>query len=227
MGVDYDSDVNKELVTFNKSFEVLKKELISYLEEIQKVPTSKNDNILQHFKTLVSSNFDKHTDQLIILNFNYTNTLEHYMPIENISPIIINIHGSLSEQVNNPVIFGYGDEMDLHFTGIERLNSNEFLKNFKSFSYFKTNNYLSMEHFLAKPFEVSIMGHSCGISDRLLLNRIFEDFNCTKIRIFYHQNGILNDYFEKTQEISRHFQATKKITMRKIIEPFPNCSPLS
>jgi hypothetical protein len=77
-------------------------------------------------------------------------------------------------------------------------------------------------------YEVFIMGHSCGLSDRILLNSIFENPNCQSIKIFYHQkNKNENDFFEKTQEISRHFSAKGKEKMRIVIVPEEQCEPLT
>jgi hypothetical protein len=71
------------------------------------------------------------------------------------------------------------------------------------------------------------MGHSCGLSDRTLLNRIVEHDNCTKIKIFYHaKSDSENDYIEKTQELSRHFSSKSKHDMRIKIKSFPESSPL-
>jgi hypothetical protein len=33
-------------------------------------------------------------------------------------------------------------------------------------------------------FQVLIMGHSCGLSDRTLLNIVFEHNNCRSIKVF-------------------------------------------
>ncbi|MBK6364090.1 MAG: hypothetical protein IPF52_11590 [Saprospiraceae bacterium] len=54
----------------------------------------------------------------------------------------------------------------------------------KSFDYFKTDNYSKLLAFLESEFDVYIMGHSCGLSDRTLLSTIFEHENCRKIKIF-------------------------------------------
>lgn len=119
--------------------------------------------------------------------------------------------------------------MDTYYEKIERLNSNEFLKNIKSFGYFKTRNYQNFSNFIGgKSFIVHIMGHSCGLSDRILLNSIFESEYCTQIRIYYYQRSTTEtDYFEKTQELSRHFRPEYKNKMRKIVVPFPDCEPLT
>jgi hypothetical protein len=70
------------------------------------------------------------------------------------------------------------------------------------------------------------MGHSCGVSDRILLKSIFEHEHCQRIKIFYYQKSkIVNDFTEKTQEISRHFSDKKK--MREQIINFQDCVPLT
>lgn len=71
------------------------------------------------------------------------------------------------------------------------------------------------------------MGHSCGLSDRTMLNKIVEHVNCIKIKIFYYEkNKTENDYIEKMQELSRHFSRDSKGRMRDIIEPLSNSLPL-
>ena len=131
---------------------------------------------------------------------------------------------------SNPIVFGYGDEMDPHYEKIENLNNNEFLRNIKSFGYSRTDNYQRVLRFIEgkyNPFTVKILGHSCGLSDRILLNTIFEHPNCKAIKIYYYQKSETeNDYFEKTQEISRHFKASGKGDMRTKIVPFSQSVPL-
>ena len=87
------------------------------------------------------------------------------------------MHGTLEDNLEN-IVFGYGDEMDPEYSKIEAFNINEFLRNFKSFYYFKNDNYQLLHTFMTDPYEVIIMGHSCGISDRVLLNAVFENDNC-------------------------------------------------
>mgnify|MGYP006198908227 FL=1 len=74
------------------------------------------------------------------------------------------------------------------------------------------------------------MGHSCGLSDRTLLNTIFEHNNCRSIKVYYYQwvdkdTKVLKDnYTEITQNISRHFN--KKKLMREKIVNKTLCKPL-
>ncbi|MFN8297441.1 MAG: AbiH family protein [Chitinophagales bacterium] len=165
---------------------------------------------------------DKQSEKVLFLNFNYTEISKKYK--NHILDDIINIHGELHKN-DNPIIFGYGDEVDKHYNEIEDLNENEFFKHIKSFDYFKTSNYSKLLRFIeSEDFEVFVMGHSCGLSDRTMLNTIFVHQHCKSIKIFYNPNDAVNDYRNKTYEISRHFN--NKASMREKIVPFPECSPM-
>lgn len=161
-----------------------------------------------------------------VLNFNYTSTFELYARSSGME--INQIHGKLND-TTNPMIFGYGDETDHYYKKIEDTGNNDYLKNFKSFGYFKTENYQRLLRFLDfDKYDVLIMGHSCGLSDRVMLKTIFEHKNCEEIQIFYHQKGEDtwdNDFVEKTMEISRHF--SDKAQMRKKVRPFNLSTPLT
>lgn len=116
--------------------------------------------------------------------------------------------------------------MDDDYRKIENLNENEYLLNFKSFKYSQNSNYQNLLRVIAsEKFQVLIMGHSCGPSDRTLLNTIFEHENCRSIKVFYHQRENGSDNFtEIVQNISRHFN-DKKIMREKIVNK-SLCSPL-
>ena len=213
----------------NLCFDYIKKKLVEYLLTIEK--TSKLEN--QEIESILLEGTGperKGTGSKLFVNFNYTKTLQLYtsrnFPAKN---NLVNIHGELVNP-SNPIIFGYGDEMDPHYEKIENLNNNEFLKNIKSFGYFRTNNYQRVNSFIegsGNHFTVKILGHSCGLSDRILLNTIFEHPNCYKIKIYFYQKSEMeNDYFEKTQEISRHFKASGKGDMRTKIVSFDESVPL-
>lgn len=160
------------------------------------------------------------------LSFNYTSTLKRYIDFLNIDSGYLNeIHGSLTEKIN-PVNFGFGDEMDNDYKQIEDKNDNEYLKNIKSFQYLHTQNYKRLLNVIDSDlFQVYLMGHSCGLSDRTLLNTIFEHENCCSIKIYYHQKEDGSDnYTEITQNISRHFN-DKKLMREKIVNK-TLCKPL-
>jgi hypothetical protein len=167
-------------------------------------------------------------DRKLILNFNYTDTIERYLSTDEESPFYYQvnyIHGKIHDP-KNQLIFGFGDELDDNYKPIEHANINAFFKHIKSFWYFKTSNYRNLIRFIETgDFEVYIMGHSCGLSDRTMLNMIFEHKNCLGIKVFYHRiDAEHNNYENATQEISRHF--TDKSSMRRKVLPFDRSIPM-
>lgn len=166
-------------------------------------------------------------DRVMLLNFNYTNTADMYMPEDEYVFPINHIHGDLSNP--NSVIFGYGDELDEKYQEIRNLNNNELLKNMKSIRYLEDVNYRNLLTFIeSAPYQVYIMGHSCGVSDRTLLNTLFEHPNCVSIKPFYYVNEQGQDnYIEIVQNISRNFNDPKKMRDRVVnktyCQPLPQC----
>jgi hypothetical protein len=183
----------------------------------------------------IKEHFDKErkdelVNNLYFLNFNYTPLASIYCEAldkdDRIESRMNFIHGSLGNVLENRINFGFGDEMDDDYKSIENLNDNEYLRNFKSFQYLQNSNYKDLLDYVdSDKFQVIIMGHSCGLSDRTLLNTIFEHNNCRSIKVFYHQreNGTDN-YTEIIQNISRHFN--KKKLMREKIVNKTLCQPL-
>ncbi len=164
-------------------------------------------------------------DNILIVNFNYTNIASLYL-----SPRIRehfqlnNIHGTL----DNPqsIIFGYGDEMDKYYQELEDLNDNNYLTYIKSSKYLDASNYRKLLQFVEyAPYQIYIMGHSCGNSDRTLLNTLFEHENCISIKPFYYQKEDGSDnYIEIAQNISRNFK--DKQALRAKVVPKDCCEPL-
>ena len=141
-------------------------------------------------------------ERIMLLSFNYTATVKMY---GNFNLDFNYIHGDLKHPEN--IIFGYGDDLDKDYQAILDVNDNELLKHVKSVKYLETRNYHDMLEFLmSAPFQVFIMGHSCGNSDRTLLNTVFEHENCVSIKPFYHKwaDGTDN-YLDIVQNISRNF----------------------
>ena len=163
-------------------------------------------------------------DRIMLLNFNYTKTADMYIPVDEYHFPINHIHGHL----DNPdsVIFGYGDELDNKYQEISSLNNNELLKNIKSIRYLEDVNYRNVLEFVeSAPYQIYIMGHSCGTSDRTLLNTLFEHPNCVSIKPFYYQNDEGQDnYIEIVQNISRNFSNAQKMRDRVVNKTF--CQPL-
>ncbi|AQX07949.1 AbiH family protein [Elizabethkingia ursingii] len=169
------------------------------------------------------------TNELLFLDFNYTNTVDTYAKTLNSfkTPLYpratqISIHGKINDHVN-PINFGFGDEMDDHYKLIENTNDNNYLENIKSFMYLNNSNYKKLLNWINNSkFQVFIMGHSCGLSDRTMLNTIFEHHNCRSIKVFYYERNGKDNFKEITQNISRHFN--KKTLMReKLVDKSLSC----
>ena len=223
----------EEVLKLHKEFEQVKQLLERYLKkcvvEVYDLNSIKEDDKSKF--DIVFSSKDEYKlgigyvkSKVIVLNFNYTPTFESYLTTWQISkPDSINhIHGEL----NKNIVFGFGDEMDNDYKLIEEMDDNEYLKYFKSFQYVQNSNYKDvLRHIDSENFEVVIMGHSCGLSDRTLLNTIFEHENCRSIKVFYYKNGDYDNYTEIIQNISRHFNDKKlmrtKIVEKTLCEPMP------
>ena len=208
-----------EVKGLNNCMNLLKQELQKYLLTI--CPTSKKDSINQHLQTELS-NINRNHDQVIYLIFNYTNTIDLYSHLFNPADKKIYIHGSI-KSTTIPMVFGYGDSSDPYYSKIKELNSNEFIDNFKIFGYLRSWDYQTLLTFLRNmsKYEAYIIGHSCGISDRLLLKSIFDNEHCHSIKLYHYKRPDgSDDYTEKTKEISRHCRLETEDSMMSKIVPF-------
>ena len=224
--------IKGQITRLNQELDFFKDRLIKYLSRVQE-----NSNISgfldgEHFWNIfLGQRFDSLSPQEVqILNFNYTNTVVRYgLPKggfikRNVEVQINNIHGQLNDP--DSIIFGYGDEVDSFYKRMEDLNDNEVLRHAKSFGYFKNGSYQKLLRFLESgEYEVWVVGHSCGLSDRVMLQKVFEHPLCRKIRIYHYCTGETNDHTEKTQQISRHF--SNKELMRERIVPFNSNDEIS
>lgn len=159
----------------------------------------------------------------LILNFNYTQTAKQLYARD--ADEIIDIHGTLNNE-HNPIIFGYGDELDGDYKQIENLQDNDFLENIKSVRYHETGCYRQLLGFIeSEPYQVITMGHSCGNSDRTLLNTLFEHRNCISVKVYYHQQEDgTDDYSQLIRNLSRNFN--DKAAMRDKVVNKEFCLPL-
>ncbi len=163
-------------------------------------------------------------NHIMLLNFNYTKTAEIYVTPE--SDFVVNhIHGSLDKPES--VIFGYGDELDENYKKLENLKECDGLRNIKSIKYLEADNYRKVLAFIeSEPYQILIMGHSCGNSDRTLLNTLFEHKNCVSIKpYFYKKNQQETNYPELAQNISRNFNDMKLMRDRVVNKTYTE--PLS
>ena len=203
----------------NEQLDFLRTKLAEYLAEIsctEPIPTIREairdnlhtEDLSTEGKRLVLSQGkpfppkQQLIERTMLLCFNYTGTAKMYL--DN-NTTLNYIHGELEHPEH--IIFGYGDELDKDYKNILDKNDNELLKNSKSSKYLETRNYREMLDFLmAAPFQVLVMGHSCGNSDRTLLNTVFEHENCVSIKPYYHQwEDGSDNYLELVQNISRNF----------------------
>lgn len=163
-------------------------------------------------------------NHIMLLNFNYTHTADLYCKKRDIFTVN-QIHGNLKQPQS--VIFGYGDELDDNYKSIVDKNENKYLGNIKSIKYLEADNYRKLLSFIeSEPYQILIMGHSCGNSDRTLLNTLFEHKNCVSIKPYYHQIDKDHDnYIELVQNISRNFKDMKLMRDRVVNKTY--CEPLT
>ena len=227
--------LNKELIH-------LKHCLIDYLQQVQNKFLYRANNLNPEITKLIQESVNetdisctelskvknttpKSIERIMVLNFNYTKTADVVDGEKFIPEIIINhIHGDLSNA--RRIIFGYGDELDEGFKALLKLNENEFLAEIKSVRYLETDRYRNLLEFIESDlYQVYIMGHSCGNSDRTLLNTLFEHKNCVSIKPFYYKDESGSDnYLDIVQNIMRNFTDMKMMRDRVVNKEY--CQPL-
>ncbi|MCM8872028.1 MAG: bacteriophage abortive infection AbiH family protein [Paludibacteraceae bacterium] len=187
--------------------------------------TEGKDINIESFKHLQRDIFKENTyenyrtpDIVLLLSFNYTDIVKNYVR-DDWGGICNYIHGDLEHE--GSIIFGYGDELDENYKKITEENDNQLLKNVKSIRYLESENYRNVLQFIeSAPFQIYIMGHSCGNSDRTLLNTLFEHKNCVSIKPFYYkrkENGVEKDnYLDIAMNISRNFTDQKLLRERVV-----------
>lgn len=208
----------------NKSNNLDNQIFLSDIQELKNrlINTSRQKDKEFIYKTFAHKEFFL-PNKIMLLNFNYTKIADNYIPKKE-AFIVNHIHGDLTN--SDGIIFGYGDELDDQYKYLKGLNNNEYLRFFKSTRYLESDNYRKMLSFIeSAPFQVLIMGHSCGNSDRTLLNTLFEHNNCVSIKPYYYQkdNGS-NNYLDLIQNISRNFTDMKKMRDRVVNKTY--CEPL-
>lgn len=201
----------EDISALNRGFKAIQQELIKYLDKIDIENTGLQPYMWTKFEPLID-------DSLLIINFNYTSTLNRYDLVNQKNVEILNFHGSLSNISNNPIIFGYGDTKDDHYSTIENLNDNRYLEHSKPTLYPLSNNSLHMNNWLntkgSEGYNIHIIGLSCGITDRVLLNTLLEYHPCRNIYLHYYDNS---DNFKSTvNNISRAFFDKRKFNERMI-----------
>lgn len=232
---EYEGGITK----LNQDLKKIKEALILYLNKIN----DKLSNYTMDFPDKeIIENIYSNSEQIkniLFLNFNYTSTHKFYSGESNIkhkyeklikdkNVSSIQIHGSLYDIKNNPIIFGYGDEVDDEYMKIEKMNNNHYFENIKTMNYSKTNQYEDLRRYInSDKYQIFLLGHSCGLSDRTLLSMLFEHENCISIRPFYWiKPDDTNNYSDVYINISRHFISDKKICRERVMSE-ESCKPLT
>lgn len=232
------SNDQKKIKILNNELDFIKKLFKNYL--IKEINNNSNFESIRKLDLQFGGLFKKQESQLntikkdveiksvCFLNFNYTQTPEIYFrSYGKIEVNHIQIHGSLEGDDKNSqgLVFGFGDELDEEYLKFENLRNDELFEHIKSFKYLQFQNYRNLLEFIESgPFQVHTYGHSLGLSDRTLLNTIFENENCISIKIFYHKWEGGDDYEKKTYAISRHFKSKASLRSKVVNKEF--CEPM-
>ncbi len=190
----YDNWFNVEQAYYDELLNIFGNEneedsLFSRVESLNINLTELKDDLKKYLKENINSKKDsnasysinqhlKGRNSIIIVNFNYTNTISHYSTrrIKN-----IHIHGDL----NSNIIFGYGDDTDDNYKRMKETKQKEFLRNFKTFQYFKSSNYMNVLNQLSTKdnYDVLIIGHSLETTDKTILKKILDTDKCDYIEL--------------------------------------------
>lgn len=203
----------------NEEFEQIKEYLKIYLSDEQRKFT-KMDAFDYFFSEL-------NNHKTIVLNFNYTNTvssyLEKYKSIKQ-----INIHGELINE-NNPMIFGFA-ATDAESKILIDKNEEGYMRNIKKLNYLFTNNDKELKSLMdeTSEFDVIILGHSCGVSDRLILSEIFNHKNLKSITPIYYKDreGYLQTTINIDRIIDDYSKAKNEPKSFYKLENYPQCFPM-
>lgn len=164
--------LNEELV-YIKAF------LIEYLSTI-KVCTDKK---VSKFITNQLNDYN----EIVFIDFNYTGVIKKYLEtdLEHLKSrtTIIDIHGSLNAE---NIVFGYGDDQNKDYQILKDKNESMVLEHFKTIDYIMDDKY---EKYLDKlnnvlDFNCFVFGHSLGMTDKTLLQEIFDNPKCNKVHIY-------------------------------------------
>lgn len=227
--------VINNLKELNSEMKHLSDSLVVYLKDIEnkaELDFESKDckDVLRIFKkgaskTNKENSFPSEITVTRVLNFNFTNIAKQYCKeLESEYSIReIPLHGQLADLES--IVFGFGDEVHKSYQEIEDLEENLFFEHIKSFKYLQNHHYQDLMAFLgAGKFEVFVMGHSLGLSDRTMLQAIFNSDNLEKVQLFYYEKDGKNNFVEMTHQLSRHF--TDKNRMRIKVVPFSESEPL-
>ena len=224
------SNILAEIKNLNMSIDCLKVHLKEYLLT-QNKPVEHNIDLFRKVATTlryeapVDADLEspKNLSTNLFLNFNYTtyvkdivNQIDALYGNDETVFQTLNIHGDLDSDIDD-IVFGIGDEQNDFYQEIESRYDDDWLECMKSFRYFRNENYQDLLGFIKRgEYEIYVMGHSCSITDRTLLNMLFENEYCKKIHVFHYKG--MTSYLRTTYNIARNF--TDKVKMREVLMPF-------
>jgi hypothetical protein len=190
---------------------------------LDKYINTKTDDVIKKWDNInLDSKINIQMNEYLFLNFNYTDTISYLVQKSDIYSISMSIHGNIKKP--NDIIFGFGDENTNEYREIEN-SEDVFLENIKSFKYLKNNNYDKLMGFIdSDHYEVYLLGHSCSVTDRVLLKKIFESPNCITIKIIPKHGNYderLENYNQILYNIARIFEDNGM--MREKVIPFQYC----
>lgn len=180
-----------------------------------------NDNDAQKERVRLALEHDRLPElqwpnNILFVNFNYTPLAKLYVKPNHDEFQYVTIHGNLTDAKS--IIFGYGDDLDDEYKEIQSQNENVYMDNFKTNMYMESDNYRKVLQFAElEPYQIYIVGLSCGTSDRTLLNTLFEHPNCVSIKpFFYKKSKDLDTFRELQMNIARNFTDSKKMRERVV-----------
>lgn len=194
-----------DIKELNQDFEEIKTWLCLYLKkEEAKFRTNTNYEIF--FGHMSSKD-------AVIINFNYTNTVKEYIERNRLNTEVIHIHGELNNP-ENPIIFGFAASNE-ESKELLIQNDNNYVRNIKKFNYLYTDNEDKLKvHLESDEFNLFILGHSCGVSDRLILSQILNSPNIVNIYPFYFKDRM--GYFETMVNIDRIIDDYSKTDLKSL-----------
>jgi hypothetical protein len=200
-----------KLESLNRDFEQIREFLIEYLKSLE---ITKNTEIDEFLKKIF-----RDAKNVYILNFNYTRTIEQYIDL-NSSKTVFNInyiHGSI---INNDIILGYGNDQNEDYINIKNTEIDEFLEHFKTFQYLSKNYYERLHNEAINSFpsyEVHVVGHSLGSTDKTLLDEIMNISKCEKIYLYKRGDLKTDKKMERQQFNKLLFSASRIFTDEKAL----------
>jgi len=225
-----DRNDTSQIDKLNRDFDGIENGLRQYLEEevrkeykneeneIIRKPLIRGNAVNPDFLSGLQDEFEKEiwrkdVNEYLILTCNYTKTVELYknrIEAKGKKVEVIYIHGQLEADI----IFGYGDEYCEESKEIEKLDENKFQQKVKQIKYAETSDYMTFDKFITNGiYDVVVLGHSCGNTDRTLLRRLLEMGNCKTIIPYFYDD---KDKEEKKYNIYRIFDDKQKFQERII-----------